>query len=212
MSCRSSRLPLSLSNISPSLAHSNSRYVCLQCRYRASLQKAPPRHPRNGTYSSLLLRRTYATGKKPAGRIEKFQDAVTVMLSKTFFKEGHQPHLEEQAEKADRPDQPPEDPVPAPVVDDPDYAPAVSGEDLETIGGPTGWWEEAWDAEHQYYGYDVGQSTCSSLRLIQNQQQLYATNSPTKARRDPIGHRTRSGGGRHAHTGTSRLPASIRHR
>lgn len=41
---------------------------------------------------------------------------------------------------------------PTSVVDDPDYTPAVSGEGLEMIGGPTGWWEEAWDEQHQYRG------------------------------------------------------------
>lgn len=45
---------------------------------------------------------------------------------------------------------PPLDTVP---VDDVDYKPAVSGEELERVGGPSGWWEEAWDAEHQFAGY-----------------------------------------------------------
>ncbi|KAL8935293.1 MAG: hypothetical protein Q9211_004770 [Gyalolechia sp. 1 TL-2023] len=47
-----------------------------------------------------------------------------------------------------QPDQPP-----TAVDDDADYTPAVSGEGLEIIGGPTGWWEKAWDEQHQYQGF-----------------------------------------------------------
>ena len=33
------------------------------------------------------------------------------------------------------------------------YEPATSLDQLESIGGPTGWWEEAWDRQHQFNGY-----------------------------------------------------------
>ena len=33
-----------------------------------------------------------------------------------------------------------------------DYVPATTWEGLDQIGGATGWWEEAWDAEHKYSG------------------------------------------------------------
>jgi hypothetical protein len=36
------------------------------------------------------------------------------------------------------------------------YKPATTWDGLRSIGGPTGWWEEAWDAEHQFSGYDEG--------------------------------------------------------
>ena len=33
-----------------------------------------------------------------------------------------------------------------------DYKPATTWDGLVSIGGPTGWWEEAWDQEHEYKG------------------------------------------------------------
>ena len=35
-----------------------------------------------------------------------------------------------------------------------DYVPATTWEGLDQIGGSTGWWEEAWDAENRFTGYD----------------------------------------------------------
>ena len=33
-----------------------------------------------------------------------------------------------------------------------DYIPATTWEGLEQVGGPTGWWEEAWDRDHYFEG------------------------------------------------------------
>ena len=33
-----------------------------------------------------------------------------------------------------------------------DYVPAQTWDGLEHVGGTTGWWEEAWDEEHQFTG------------------------------------------------------------
>ena len=33
-----------------------------------------------------------------------------------------------------------------------DYVPATTWDGLDHIGGATGWWEEAWDEEHQFNG------------------------------------------------------------
>ena len=32
-----------------------------------------------------------------------------------------------------------------------DYVPATTWDGLDQIGGATGWWEEAWDEEHQFF-------------------------------------------------------------
>lgn len=32
------------------------------------------------------------------------------------------------------------------------YVPATTWDGLERVGGPTGWWEEAWDKVHQFKG------------------------------------------------------------
>ncbi|MCJ1392172.1 hypothetical protein MMC18_005039 [Xylographa bjoerkii] len=34
-----------------------------------------------------------------------------------------------------------------------DYVPATTWDGLDHIGGATGWWEEAWDEEHQFNGF-----------------------------------------------------------
>ncbi|MCJ1477174.1 hypothetical protein MMC13_005845 [Lambiella insularis] len=34
-----------------------------------------------------------------------------------------------------------------------DYVPATTWDGLDHIGGATGWWEEAWDEEHQFEGF-----------------------------------------------------------
>ncbi|KAI4120829.1 MAG: hypothetical protein LQ338_006738 [Usnochroma carphineum] len=148
MLSRSSRLPASLGIPNPSLAPPKARYICLQCRYRASHQQAPSRRPQTTPYSTPSLQRTYATGP-----IEKIQDAVTRGIGKRLFKKGEGPPLEGNVGQAqDEKTEPSTTQDTVPAVDDSDYTPAVSGEELETIGGPTGWWEEAWDAEHQFQG------------------------------------------------------------
>lgn len=158
MLSRSSRLPASLGIPNPSLAPPKARYICLQCRYRASHQQAPSRRPQTTPYSTPSLQRTYATGP-----IEKIQDAVTRGIGKRLFKKGEGPPLEGNVGQAqDEKTEPSTTQDTVPAVDDSDYTPAVSGEELETIGGPTGWWEEAWDAEHQFQGYCALRSLYSS--------------------------------------------------
>ena len=44
-------------------------------------------------------------------------------------------------------------PTPDQAAKEESYKPATSLDDLEPIGGPSGWWEEAWDKEHQFKGY-----------------------------------------------------------
>ena len=42
-----------------------------------------------------------------------------------------------------------------------DYVPATTWEGLDQIGGSTGWWEEAWDAENRFTGYDFDHEALS---------------------------------------------------
>lgn len=41
-------------------------------------------------------------------------------------------------------------PTPDQAAQEQGYTPATSLEQLEPIGGPTGWWEDAWDKENQF--------------------------------------------------------------
>ncbi|KAL8957162.1 MAG: hypothetical protein Q9193_005493 [Seirophora villosa] len=134
----SPRLSAKLTHLNHILPQSTSRHVCLQCRYRASLQQVPSRPLAAASYFSPLHHRTYATS-----RVEQFQENLSQGIQKRIFKDDEVPPRD-----GDR--DPPLDTVP---VDDVDYKPAVSGEELERVGGPSGWWEEAWDAEHKFAGY-----------------------------------------------------------
>ncbi|KAI4177250.1 MAG: hypothetical protein LQ348_005867 [Seirophora lacunosa] len=134
----SPRLSARLTHLNHILPQSTSRHVCLQCRYRASLQQVPSRPRAAASYSSPLHHRTYATSL-----VETFQENLSQGIRKRIFKDDEVPPQDENRD-------PPLDTVP---VDDVDYKPAVSGEELERVGGPSGWWEEAWDAEHQFAGY-----------------------------------------------------------
>ncbi|KAI4176422.1 MAG: hypothetical protein LQ343_001162 [Gyalolechia ehrenbergii] len=102
------------------------------------------------------LRHTYATESSIADRVgwhEKFTD----VMNRRMWKKGQEPLPSDESpekpgtEVQGQPQRPYQEPTS--VVDDPDYTPAVSGEGLEMIGGPTGWWEEAWDEQHQYRGF-----------------------------------------------------------
>ncbi|KAL8895632.1 MAG: hypothetical protein Q9207_008081 [Kuettlingeria erythrocarpa] len=141
-----SRLPSSLSPFTGALSRPRARYICHQCRYRASLQDAPSAPSRRTPCSTPSLRRTYASS-----RLERFQDAITEGLSKRLFKKGEAEEIIEQQKKKEPAPSPPQEPMPP--IDDYDYTPALSGAELETIGGPTGWWEQAWDEEHQFEGF-----------------------------------------------------------
>ena len=49
-----------------------------------------------------------------------------------------------------------------------DYVPATTWDGLDHIGGATGWWEEAWDEEHQFTRYVILPQCC--LMLMENYQ------------------------------------------
>lgn len=132
-----------------------SRYVCLQCRYRATYQPSTPTRQLLRPIKTSSLRRTYATESSIGDRVgwhKKFTDA----MNKRMWKEGQAPTSDDQdpqkpgTEVQGQPQRPNQEPTA--MVDDTDYAPAVSGEGLEMIGGPSGWWEEGWDEEHHFQG------------------------------------------------------------
>ncbi|KAL9579453.1 MAG: hypothetical protein Q9212_005098 [Teloschistes hypoglaucus] len=154
MKRRPSSGSLSLNNFLSPSASTSSRYVCFQCRHRASLQRQPllpvlshaPAHSRS-----------YAN--RPAV-IDKFNKGMENFIVRTMFKED--PRLPEPDKTKPPSEQEPpevtdigEGPVAPPraPMDDPDYKPATSGEGLEMIGGPTGWWEKAWDEQFQFKGF-----------------------------------------------------------
>ncbi|KAI4230659.1 MAG: hypothetical protein LQ349_006115 [Xanthoria aureola] len=148
--------PLRLSSFSsptfPFSSSSSSRYVCLQCRHRASLRRSALFSPTDS--SPPFQRRTYATEPSLP---DKFQAYFNKTIGKRLFKDGKIPGAAD--DNIDRPRNEPAIPpndegtATAPLDDDPYYTPATSGEELESLGGPSGWWEKAWDEGHQYQGW-----------------------------------------------------------
>lgn len=138
---------------SPSTAYPNSasHYVCLHCQLRTSSIWQTAISP---TLSSIPFnRRSYATEPSIP---DKFQAYFNKTIGKRLFKDGKIPGtVDETDQPDDKPATPPgvEKTATEPLDDDPDYKPATSGEGLEAVGGPTGWWEKAWDEEHQFQGY-----------------------------------------------------------
>ncbi|KAL9009372.1 MAG: hypothetical protein Q9173_005597 [Seirophora scorigena] len=147
----SPRLSARLIHLKHILPQSSSPHVCLQCRYRrTSLQQVPSTPLTAASYSTPLLHRTYATSP-----LETFQENFSQGIKKRIFKDDEVPPRDGNRD-------PPLDTVP---VDDVDYKPAVSGEELERVGGPSGWWEEAWDAEHQFAGYMRPRPLCKPIEV-----------------------------------------------
>ncbi|KAL8666973.1 MAG: hypothetical protein Q9168_007360, partial [Polycauliona sp. 1 TL-2023] len=153
MKGRPLRLP-SYGNATPSFSNPPSRYICQQCRHRASL-RAPAL---SSSISSIpFTRRTYATEPTLP---DKFQEYFNKTIGKRLFKDGQIPGERPKDDEAKQPGEeefvvPPtrEKRVRERIVGDVEYKPATSGEELEVIGGPTGWWEKAWDEEYQFQGW-----------------------------------------------------------
>jgi hypothetical protein len=132
-------------------------YVCSQCRHRASTiaQRARIFHPVRTSF------RQYASS---GGRENSFSERFRRRLWKTeppgqkdpySFEERDALRAAEEAERAAR-ENAVED-VGSPTASVPDsgsepYVPATTWDGLEQIGGPTGWWEDAWDQVNRFEG------------------------------------------------------------
>ncbi|KAL8696869.1 MAG: hypothetical protein Q9224_002576 [Gallowayella concinna] len=124
-----------------------SRYICLQCRHRVRQQCPAPRVKSTTTPS---LHRTYATEPSIPNRLQQF---VAERIAPKMWKDGIVPQRNPKVPATE--EEVIQHPVKStqPTKDDVDYTLATSGEGLETIGGPTGWWEKGWDKEHQFQGF-----------------------------------------------------------
>ena len=157
MSRRSSHISGALDSLSSSSRRSAHRYVCLQCLHRASTRRSTSNTHLYSPTSTPSLRQSYATQPSIGDKLgwhKKFANA----MNKRMWKEGEAPPApDESLEKPRQKGIPDSSPARAPIslADDSNYTPATSGEGLEMIGGPTGWWEAAWDEEHQFQGYFI---------------------------------------------------------
>lgn len=163
MTRRSSRLSGAFGTLKSPLSKPTSRYVCLQCRHLASSQQFPSIRQFHYPASTPSFHRSYATESGIADKVgwhKKFTDS----MNKRMWKQGEEPATTDQSSEKPLGDGKPRTELQGrpqdggdsmPMADDVDYIPAVSGEGLEMVGGPSGWWEEAWDEQHQFQGYYI---------------------------------------------------------
>ncbi|KAL8947350.1 MAG: hypothetical protein Q9222_006362 [Ikaeria aurantiellina] len=153
MKGRPAALRSAVRSFDPPLSSLSTHYICLHCRRRTYFRSNNPLPTQS---SATSFSRAYATKPDIADRLHKgFVDYVAPRL----FKKGQGPGQDAQGDKEtktvvqDGESNQEQDDGTRATAEDLDYTPAVSGEGLETIGGPTGWWEEAWDEQHQFKGF-----------------------------------------------------------
>ncbi|KAI4162869.1 MAG: hypothetical protein LQ342_003586 [Letrouitia transgressa] len=118
-------------------------YICLRCRHQVSLFPLTP----------STARPLSSTSERPINDgIEKVEISPRQdwWRRKIFGEEEAAKQTQFVIEGEEKKPQRPE--FRKREIDDPDYKPASTWHGLESIGGPTGWWEKEWDQEHQFFG------------------------------------------------------------
>ncbi|KAI4210012.1 MAG: hypothetical protein LQ351_007119 [Letrouitia transgressa] len=118
-------------------------YVCLRCRHQVSLLPL----------TSPIARPLSSTSGRPINDgIEKVEISPRQnwWRKKIFGEEEAAKHTQFVIEGEEKAPKRPE--IRKREIDDPDYKPASTWHGLESIGGPTGWWEKEWDQDHQFFG------------------------------------------------------------
>lgn len=136
--------------------------ICLQCRNQAPRSILRPRVPvstppsnrryaNTGGYSdpgadpnslSERLRRKIWKQDEPEDLADPYGDRDIVDRDQKQYRNTVEAQETAVAPKASQ----------EPALPD-NYIPASTWDGLERIGGATGWWEDAWDQEHQFEGY-----------------------------------------------------------
>lgn len=134
-----------------------SRYICYHCRRRRYAIRSTSLSPstvvttrrnastsREKTSATEIIRRKIWGSQEPLGQADPYGDASVLDRTKQRAQE---PELPEPASA------PTQDEAAEKAATHTDYVPATTWDGLDHIGGATGWWEEAWDEEHQFDGY-----------------------------------------------------------
>lgn len=141
-----------------SLKTPSSEWTCLQCRHLALTSVFRP-----ATSASILAsKRQYARSANPSIPGND-PDSFTERLRRKIWKQdkpqdqadpyGDKSIIDRDKKKSQKAARS-QEPAAASPVDD-GYTPATNWDGLDRIGGPTGWWEEAWDEEHQFERYGL---------------------------------------------------------
>ena len=160
------------SRLSPRQLPYQSTYVCVQCRQRINSQSS--RHTpilssstvcrRNGSssssklpYTEKLRRKIWGTDTPPGQEDPYGGKSILERNRERKEQDVGQAEVDDLQEGVQASEKTPVDAPIAQSIDSgvlADYVPATTWDGLDHIGGATGWWEESWDAEHQFEGYD----------------------------------------------------------
>ncbi|MCJ1285603.1 hypothetical protein MMC26_004944 [Xylographa opegraphella] len=140
-------------------ASTRSGYVCIRCQHSLSarsfaiLPKSIPvgiqRHASTARektpYTEKIRRKIWGT-QDPPGQADPYGDAsVLDQTKKQTLESEPEQAVEERPTTGD-------EPLSTSAANE-DYVPATTWDGLDHIGGATGWWEEAWDEEHQFTSF-----------------------------------------------------------
>ena len=116
-----------------------SNYVCVSCRRRgalpyhqiATISSSVSRKARDTSFTGKVRRQLWGTDNPPGS-----EDPYTQRPSPDMIEDAAAPTGTADAK----------------MIDQVGYEPATTWDGLESIGGSSGWWEEAWDKEHHFTG------------------------------------------------------------
>ena len=136
----------------------SSLFVCRQCRYQAA------QHPQTRALSSNAVRgqkkgwgsrlsetfrkRIWGTDTPPRQKDPSREEGKALRRGTQAQRDDGERAASEEERMQGRGKSKPQQ------IDESNYVPATNWDGLMAIGGPTGWWEEAWDEEHQFEGWD----------------------------------------------------------
>lgn len=164
---------------------SRSGFVCLQCRQRASVaaQQGKPSIPTSYTsqrhassmFNTEKYRKKIWGTSDPPGQKDPYEREDSIDSSKALNeKEAELPPASEVVRESSDDELTREQ-----KLEDEGYVAATTWDGLERIGGKTGWWEEAWDQQHQFTG-SVLRISFSIRRLISSSRFMVATKLESK--------------------------------
>ena len=153
---------LSTRNLLLHQPRNQSTFVCSRCRNNKLLRPGSSQpslfqwtqHRAKSTDEKLpfgekLRRKIWATDKPP-GQKNPYEKLTPEQRAKEIEEreaEAERERLEEDTTMRQV------DAAPPPITDG--YTPAATWDGLDQIGGAEGWWEEAWDKENQFMGYEL---------------------------------------------------------
>ncbi|MCJ1438599.1 hypothetical protein MMC27_007989 [Xylographa pallens] len=135
-----------------------SGYVCIECQHGLSSppfaiipKSIPVANRRQAStarektpYTERIRQKIWGT-QDPPGQADPYGDASVLDQTKKQTSKSEPRPVEQVSRTGDKP-------LPSSAAYA-NYVPATTWDGLDHIGGATGWWEEAWDEEHQFISF-----------------------------------------------------------